>query len=108
MKTLLTILNRNKNRGSHKIYPYTNELSLPTSSSVVKKTNQCNGGTCLIYVFAYIVCNCIFCPICFLIWSPVFYYINVIINPHPTPSPTLAPAYTPGPGLHPTIYNSTN
>jgi len=105
MKTLFTILNRNKKHGSHKIHPYTNELSLPVSSSAVKKTSQCDGSTCLIYIFAYIACNCIFCPICFLIWSPVLYYINVAINPHPTPSPTLVPTYTPGP--YPTIYNYT-
>lgn len=105
MKTLLTIMNRGRNHDSHKIHPYTNELSLPANFYKGKKTSNCDGGTCLIYIFAYIVCNCIFCPICFLIWSPMLYYISISINPHPSSSPTLSPTMIPT--TYATLYNYT-
>lgn len=102
MKTLLTVINRNKNHESHKVQPYSIENQRHNVSH--QPSSSCDCGTFLMYVFGYVVCNCIFCPICFLIWSPVFYYIKITIDPRTSP-PTLSPTY--GPRVYPTISNYT-
>lgn len=111
MKTLLTIINRNKNHESHRVLPYSNKSSIQDHSTYIVTTHKkCDAGTFLIYVFGFFACNCIFCPVCFLIWSPLFYFINLAKNPSPTNSPTSFPTqllnYPPLPP-NSTIYNYT-
>lgn len=106
MKTLLTILNRNKNHNLHVVRPQYNESYIPSMGPSIIKNKSCDGGSCIMFILAYIACNCIFCPVCFLIWSPLFYFIDLTVNPHKYPAPrTLSPTYSPT--LYRTIYNST-
>lgn len=91
---LLTVINRNKNLEPHKVQPYSIENQRPRP--VYKTSSKCDSGTFLMYFFGYIVCNCIFCPICLL----VFYYIKITID-----QPTLSPTYVPS--IYTTISNYT-
>ena len=94
MKTLLTVINRNKNHESHKVYPYSVTISSQNHTPYIGTTSKKHdGGTILLFILAYIVCNCIFCPVCFLICSPIFYYIKITI--YPPISPTSSPTYDP-------------